>query len=139
MSQYDENRRRITAHLETRTCAVRLMKIIGKLLFYIGRSYFGFCSSKVSKGRERLSSYALGGRMFSFIEKKKKNKFSFFIFKCLCSTCMSRWSPNRGRSEKHEYCGSHLCLPFFLKQIRTYSVNGATLFKKLFLAFPFGL
>uniref|UniRef100_A0A2K5BZQ4 Adhesion G-protein coupled receptor V1 n=1 Tax=Aotus nancymaae TaxID=37293 RepID=A0A2K5BZQ4_AOTNA len=34
-------------------------------------------------------------------------------------------------------CGTHLCLPFFLKQIRMYSVNGRTLFKKLFLGFSF--
>ena len=58
-----------------RICAVRLVKIIEKLLFYKGRSHFGSCSSKVSKGRERLSSYALRGRMFSFIEKKRKTSF----------------------------------------------------------------
>lgn len=122
-----------------RICAVRLMKIVGKLLFPKGKNHFGSRSSEVSKGHGRISSYAPCGRMFSFIEKKKKNKFSLFIFKSHAALVYHISAQTEEGHKSMNMCGSHLCVPFFLKQIRTCSVNGTSLFKKLFLAFPFGL
>lgn len=112
---------------------------MGKPLFHKGKSHFGSCSSEVSKVVGDFPHTPCVEECSLSQRRKRKISFPYSSSSAYVALVYHVGAKIEKGHKSMNLCGNHLCLPFFLRQIRMYSMNGTTLFKKLFLAFSFGL